>query len=62
MVNCSFCGEVIPQGRGKIYVKTDGRIFNFCSAKCEKNLLKLKRKPANIRWTKAFANEKAKNK
>jgi len=50
MVKCSFCGKDIEQGTGKIYVYKTGKIENFCSMKCEKNLLKLKRKPAKIKW------------
>ncbi len=34
-----------------MYVKKDAKIFYFCSMKCEKNLLKLRRKPRNIKWT-----------
>ena len=54
MTDCTFCGEVIKKGTGKIYVKKDGKVFNFCSNKCEKNLLKLRRKPITTRWTKLF--------
>ncbi len=52
MVDCSFCGKTIPQGTGKIFVKTDGRILNFCSMKCEKNQFKLGRKAREQVWTK----------
>ena len=38
-------------GTGKMFVKTDGKVIYFCSMKCEKNMLKLKRKPAYIKWT-----------
>jgi len=48
---CSFCGKEIEPGTGKMYVKTDGRIFFFCSSKCEKNMIKLKRNPRKVRWT-----------
>ena len=54
MAKCTFCGEDIRKGTGLIYVKKDGKIFNFCSKKCEKNLLKLKRKPITTKWTKLF--------
>jgi large subunit ribosomal protein L24e len=37
-------------GKGKMYVKKDGKLFYFCSMKCEKNMLKLKRKPAKQKW------------
>ena len=59
MVKCSFCGNEIEQGTGKIYVQTDGKILNFCSMKCEKNELKLKRKARNLKWTTFY--EKGKN-
>jgi len=54
MAKCSFCGEAIKPGTGKMYVKSDGKIFYFCSNKCEKHMLKLKRKPLKTKWTKHF--------
>lgn len=54
MVSCSFCGKVIPKGTGKMFVKKDGKILYFDSLKCEKNLLKLNRKPRNTKWTKSY--------
>lgn len=54
MVSCSFCGKVIPKGTGKMFVKKDGKILYFGSSKCEKNLLKLNRKPRNFKWTKSY--------
>jgi large subunit ribosomal protein L24e len=51
MVKCNFCGKDIEKGTGTMLVKTDGRIHYFCSTKCEKNLLKLKRKPREYKWT-----------
>ena len=53
-LKCSFCGNEIEEGTGKIYVKADGRILNFDNQKCEKNMLKLNRKPRNIKWTKFY--------
>ncbi|MBT5021343.1 50S ribosomal protein L24e [Candidatus Woesearchaeota archaeon] len=50
-MKCSFCGTQIPRGCGKMYVKTDGKVFYFCSMKCEKNMIKLKRKPRDMKWT-----------
>jgi large subunit ribosomal protein L24e len=41
-----------------MYVKKDGKILYFCKSKCEKNLLKLKRKPSAKRWTKTYAKAK----
>ena len=54
MVKCNFCGDELPQGGGKLYAKKDGTVFHFCSNKCEKNMIKLKRKPAKIKWTGAY--------
>ncbi len=54
MAKCSFCGENIEKGTGKIYVKKDGKILHFCSNKCEKNMLKLKRKASYLKWTKFY--------
>lgn len=51
-MECTFCGEEIQKGTGKMFVKTDGKVLHFCSNKCEKNMLKLKRKPINVKWTK----------
>lgn len=51
MVNCTFCGKEISYGRGIKFVKKDGRVFDFCGSKCEKNVLKLHRKPARYKWT-----------
>ncbi len=51
MVKCSFCGKTIEKGTGKMYVKTNGQVYWFCSSKCEKNFLKLKRDPRKIKWT-----------
>lgn len=60
MVKCTFCGSEVARGTGKIYVKKDGRIFNFCSMKCEKNLLKLERVPREQKWTEAYRRIKEK--
>ena len=53
-MKCTFCGKIIEKGTGKIYVKKDGKIFQFCSSKCEKNTLKLKRNPVLVKWTKRY--------
>lgn len=56
---CSFCGEKIEPGSGKMLIKNDGQIFDFCSSKCEKNMIKLGRKERETRWTQKHAQEKA---
>lgn len=51
---CSFCGDEIEPGTGKMYVKTDGTVFNFCSSKCQKNMLDLGRVPRRTRWSSKY--------
>ena len=58
MAKCSFCGTNIERGTGKIYVKKDGKIFNFCSGTCEKHMVKYKRINRKVRWTEAARKEK----
>ena len=57
-MRCTFCGANIYTGTGKIYVKKSGRVLHFCSSKCEKNLIKLGRKPRDIKWTREARKEK----
>ncbi len=54
---CSFCGREIEIGTGKMFVKRDGKIFYFCSRKCEKNMLELKRNPRKLKWTKYYSKQ-----
>jgi len=56
--NCSFCGADIEPGTGKMFVKRDGTVLNFCTSKCYKNMIELKRVPRTTRWTKKYAIEK----
>jgi large subunit ribosomal protein L24e len=54
MTRCAFCGVEIKKGTGKVYVRDNGQVLNFCSSKCEKNMLKLKRDNRKFKWTAAF--------
>jgi large subunit ribosomal protein L24e len=58
-MKCDFCGRSIEVGTDYIYVDSTGKPIHFCSSKCEKNLLKLKRKPQYVRWTEQYRKEKA---
>lgn len=49
-MKCSFCKQEFEKGRGKMFVKNDGKIDYFCSSKCEKNMLKLGRSPLKVKW------------
>ncbi len=51
---CSFCGNEIEPGTGKMFIKKDGTVFVFCSSKCQLNMLKLGRVPRWTPWTQAF--------
>lgn len=57
MPKCKFCGKQVGKGKGKLFVFASGKIANLCSGKCEKNLLKLKRKPVHIPWTEEYRKE-----
>ncbi len=62
MVRCSFCGCEIERGTGKIIVQKDGTILHFCTMRCEKNMLKLKRNPLKVAWTMRFRQFRGKAK
>ena len=51
---CAFCGDVIQPGTGLMYIRNDGVILRFCSSKCYKNMLKLRRNPKKLKWTKVY--------
>ena len=57
--NCSFCGQAIEPGTGKLYIKKDGTVFNFCSNKCKKNTIDLGRVARRTRWTTRYGELKA---
>ena len=58
MTKCSFCGNNITPGTGKIYVFNTGKVLHFDSKKCEKNMLKLKRESRFLKWTKLYEKGK----
>lgn len=62
MARCTFCGNNIEKGTGKIFVKKDATIYYFCSNRCEKNLLKLHRVPRTLKWTQTYEDFKKQEK
>ncbi len=50
MAKCSFCSNAAGVGTGKMVIDKTGKINWFCSRKCEKNLLKLRRDPRKFKW------------
>src|SRR4030043_64325 len=55
---CTFCGDEIEPGTGRMYIKKDGVVYNFCSSKCFKNLIILGRVPRRTTWTRYYEREK----
>ena len=55
---CTFCGIEIEPGTGRMYIKKDGVVYNFCSSKCYKNLVILGRVPRRTTWTRYYEREK----
>jgi len=51
---CSFCNNPVVSGTGTMLVKNDGSVLWFCSSKCKKNALVLKRDPRKLKWTKKY--------
>ncbi len=52
MRTCAFCGRPIEPGTGIMYVTKRGEILWFCSSKCFKNYIKLRRKKTKVAWVK----------
>ena len=60
MTKCNFCGRERIPIRGVHLIKNDGSVNFFCSSKCRKNALKLKRDKRRLKWTESYHEEKAK--
>ena len=50
MPSCTYCKREIEPGTGKLLIQNTGKQVWLCSSKCEKNMFKLKRKPAKVSW------------
>ena len=50
-MKCSFCSPNIEKGTGKMLIYSGGKIFYYCSNKCEKNQQKLGRDPRDFKWS-----------
>ncbi len=60
MVKCVFCGKEENNFRGINYIANDGTVHFFCTSKCRKNALELKRDKRKLKWTAAYHEERAK--
>ncbi len=54
MTKCVFCGKDESSYKGVSLIKNDGTISFFCSGKCRKNALSLKRDRNKLKWTEAY--------
>ena len=59
MAKCSFCGEEVKKGSGKMFVRDNGQVLYFCKSKCENNMLKLKRDARKFKWTSFYERGEA---
>ena len=55
---CTFCGDTIAQGTGKLFIRKDAKMIWLCGNKCEKNMNKLGRKSRETPWTAEYKIEK----
>jgi large subunit ribosomal protein L24e len=62
MVKCVFCGKENDYFKGLHLVGNDGVVRYYCSSKCRKNALKLKRDKRKMKWTEAYHEKVAKTK
>ncbi|MFB5648389.1 MAG: 50S ribosomal protein L24e [Candidatus Nitrosomaritimum aestuariumsis] len=51
---CNLCNRTVAKGSCTMFAKNDGTVLWFCSAKCKKNALELKRDPRKLKWTKKY--------
>ncbi len=57
MVKCVFCGKEEHSFIGIHVIGNDGNVNYYCSSKCRKNALKLKRDKRKQKWTFAYREE-----
>ena len=58
---CSFCKESYEFPSGTSVVQKDGNVRYYCSSKCRKNSLKLRRDSRKLKWT-AYYGKKERGK
>ncbi|MEB3765346.1 MAG: 50S ribosomal protein L24e [Desulfurococcales archaeon] len=60
MRTCNYCGRVIEPGTGLMFVTRKGDVLWFCSSKCYKNFMKLRRNPNKLTWIKKLKTKQFK--
>ena len=53
-MKCVFCGVDESPYKGVTQINNDGTMSFFCSGKCRKNALNLKRDKKKLKWTEAY--------
>ena len=51
---CNFTHEEMEPGTGMMFVRRDGTVLWFKDSKSRKNMLKLKRNPRRLKWTRRY--------
>lgn len=51
---CSFCGNPLEPGTGRLFVRRDGTSFYFDSKRCQVKLLKQGKIPRYVKWTRHY--------
>lgn len=54
MTKCNFCGKEESPYKGVHLIKNDGSTNFYCSSKCRRNALNLKRDKNKFKWTEAY--------
>lgn len=54
MTKCTFCGKDEKPYKGTHLITNKGETNYFCSSKCLRNSVKLRRDKRKVRWTEAF--------
>lgn len=57
-MKCAFCGREEHSFKGLHLVRNDGNVDFFCSSKCMKNSVSLKRDKRKLKWTEAYKLER----
>ncbi len=50
MPSCSWCGNELKPGTGKMFVKNSGEVLYFCSRKCEVHFKRRGPKGKRQKW------------
>src|ERR1041384_5771109 len=51
---CSFCGQPIEPGSGKMFIKKDGSVYYYDRRRCEVSHQKFGRLARKLKWTKHY--------